>query len=401
MMDKVFLDVLHQDPGRYPETRLNGLDAAGREQLFQLAVEHRVVPLLHQRLAPEHGREHLAPYVREVARNNLRFFAELDAYLGELEKAGIPVILLKGIWLAHEVYPGMGMREMNDMDLMFHADHLPEALRLAESLGYHADLPVRVDEQVRRSHHLAPLMKKGVAVLELHWNITRPGRSYYIDPEPLWERAESITVNGKPAMVLCPIDRLLHLCLHTSYQHLFSFGLRPFCDIAAVIRHDRERLDWMTLVQRAKAYRWDKGVWMALSMARELTGAEVPEDVLESLQPKNGPDPAEIRQIAMEQLFTEKQLAASVPPTLAEAIRQNRIRDKIRTIWSQVFPSQERMAGLYPVRPGSPWMWYYYLDRFGRLMATYALRTIRIYRGDKTLTGIVDRKNRLRDWMME
>jgi len=47
----------------------------------------------------------------------------------------------------------------------------------------------------------------------------------------LWQRVQTVTLDGIPYPILTPEDLLLHLCVHASYQHQFAFDLRSLWDI--------------------------------------------------------------------------------------------------------------------------------------------------------------------------
>lgn len=436
----VMLDCLHQAPDRFPSGRLARLSPEAWKQLFELAVEHRVVPLMYHRLteagapgtntnpakssataksavtntnpAAKNAAESMQmfhAYAAQVARNNLRYYGELRTLLGRLNHRGIPAILLKGIHLAEKIYRNPGMREMNDMDILFRREDLKAAWEILTEMGYSSDKKLhfepaeasgtthQIPTVTRHSHHLPPLLKEDVAALEIHWNITRPGRSYSIEPDELWEHAEPVTVAGEKARVLDPEDLLLHLCLHTSYQHMFSFGMRPFCDIAETVRHFDDRLDWNVFADRAVSRKWDRGVFLALLIARDFTGAAIPDEVLERLRPADyNPDMAET---AKTQILTEKETAATISPSMVQFATGKGMTAKIRTAWRRIFLPEDIMITMYPFRPGSPKRYLYYIVRFWQVLKHHTARVLRLSRGDADLVGIVRRKQTLARWM--
>jgi hypothetical protein len=111
---------------------------------------------------------------------------------------------------------------------------------------------------------------------------------------------------------------LLHLCLHTSYQHQFAFGLRPSCDIAETIACFGSTLDWRTLTERAERWGWQRGVYLALQLAKELAGADVPADILGRLQSTDVTEA--ILENARAQVFTDARFAISIPAPFAELL---------------------------------------------------------------------------------
>jgi len=66
--------------------------------------------------------------------------------------------------------------------------------------------------------------------------------------EGVWKRARKARVAGVDALVLCPEDSLLHLCLHL-FQHRRGGWLTSSCDIAELANHHRDRLDWQAFLR--------------------------------------------------------------------------------------------------------------------------------------------------------
>lgn len=414
-VQQLLTKILHTDATRFPASRLAELDAAGWNALFHLAVELRVVPAVYQRLRTHYvagqGKEetlaHFATYSRQVAKNNLRLFAQLQTVLRDFHQANISVMPLKGIWLAHEVYADKGMREMNDIDLLLRADDLPQAVHILTRRGYTSETPIHIAEQIQKSHHLSPLIQKGHAVIELHWNITRPGRPYAIDPGALWERARPGHIAGSDVLLPSPEDQLLHLALHTSYQHMFAFGLRPFYDIAATIEHftpaiasrrAASELDWNRLCERCEQFGWQRGVRLALMLSRDLLGARVPQEALTRLDAtEQGDQP--LRSIAMEQLFTKKATAAKISLPVVEMLEEKSLAKKLRAAWNRIFVPEAQLRLLYSFEAGSPWRYYYYLVRLFWVVQNHTVSFSRLLVGDRTLSGVAQRKKQLQHWM--
>ncbi len=404
----LMLNCLHQDSARFPREQLDALSEDSRKRLFELAAEHRVVPLMYDRLTKagvEWDTSMFHAYASAVARNNLRYFGELRTLLGHLGSRDIPVIALKGIHLSEEVYENPGLREMNDIDIMVRTEHLKETWEILTGMGYQSDTGIhyeaagnyQVPTIIRRSHHLPPLLKEDVAAIEIHWNITRPGKPYHIEPWPLWQQARRMTIAGQEAMVLSPEDLLLHLCVHTSYQHIFSFGMRPFCDIAETVRRFDDRLDLDVVIRRAEERNWNRGVFLALELSRDFTGAAIPDEVLNRLRP-DGYHP-EMAATARAQILTKKEESAAISPSMVQFAAQKGALTKIRTAWQRIFLPEDVMVTKYPIRPGSPRRYLYYAVRLWQLLTYHTGRMIRMSRGDANLSGIVRRKQSLSRWM--
>lgn len=404
---RLLTDCLKKDgPGVEP-SRLSGLSPERWQALLALTAAQRVRPLLWHRLRQKGLVEAVPARMAEALRNaslrntvhNLRLYGELRRLLSALKPEGIPLILLKGIALAEEVYGNMGLREMNDIDVLARPADLARIVEILTGMGYRTLQPVCVDITLKTQHHLPGLVKPDHAGFEVHWNLTAPGESYSIDPGGLWERAAPIHIAGCEALVLSPEDLLLHLCLHTSYQHQFAFGLRPFCDIAETIARFGSTLDWQAMTERAIHWGWQRGVYLALRLAGELAGAVVPADIMERLRPADMTDA--VLETARAQIFADKYPAVSISAPLAELLESKRFRDKIRIFWQRVFLPRDTIAALYPVPRDSVRIYFCYPRRVVDVLRRHG-HTLKKYRqNDAPLKTLVGRTNHIAGWLAQ
>lgn len=214
------------------------------------------------------------------------------ALLGALAGAGIEAVLLKGLALAHSVYPSPRCRAMGDLDLWVPAETYDAAERiLTEQLGYQS-----LDKEERP----APLMRQfggerqlrsappARLMVELQWPAIRGEwvrHTTRVDHEGIWQRRQPLAIDGIPVAVMAPEDTLVHLAIHQAINHQFTFPcwLRSLLDVHLVVR-DRE-IAWPTLVERARAWQVATVCWSVLTLAVELLGTPVPPATLAALAP--------------------------------------------------------------------------------------------------------------------
>ncbi len=384
---------------------LSSLSAADWQELITLAATQRIAPLFWHRLTQQ-GFHKMAPadtagqfhmMFRQNTIRNMRLNGELHLFLSKLNAEKIPLIALKGIVLANTVYPSVGLREMNDIDVLARPEDIPKIIRILTGMGYKPMKDAGLTLVMQTSHHLPGFMKKGHAQIELHWNITQPNRPYTIDPEGLWERAVRVRIAGSDALTLCAEDLLLHLCLHTSYQHPFTFGLRPFCDIAATIDHVGGALNWQTVVNRAHDQKWQKGVYLALRLSWEMAGAAVPDIVMKNLQPAKTPDT--VLEAARSQIVTDKYFAGSVPLPFARLLESSSWREKITIFRQRVFVSKAVMAKSYSVPVNSFRIYIFYLRRLYDIIRRHSRTFKNFQKSDTGVKSLAGRKKLIADWM--
>ncbi len=402
---KLLIDCLKKDGAGSDAARISDLSPVHWQALLDLATTQRVMPLFWHRLrqkgldkaAPAAAMESLREVSRRNALQNLRYYGELRLLLEALKPEGIPLILLKGIFLADAVYGNIGLREMNDIDVLVRPADLTRVSDILAGMGYTPLQPICVDITIKMQHHLPRMVKNGQAAFEIHWNLTSPGEHYSIDPGGLWERAVPVQVAGCEALTLAPEDLLLHLCLHTSYQHQFAFGLRPSCDIAEIIRHFGSTLDWQTVVERAAGQGWQRGVYLALLLAKELAGEEVPAGILAKLRPADMTEA--VLETVRAQVFTDKSFAFSVPVPFAELMESGRLRDKLQIFYRRVFLPRAVIASQYSVPIDSLKIYACYPRRFIDVLRRH-WHTLRKFRGnDVPLKILAVRTKNIANWL--
>jgi hypothetical protein len=402
---RLLIDCLKRNGPTVEAARLSGLSPEHCRAFLSLAATQRVRPLLWHRLKQK-GLDKAVPAVaaealREVSRqntlHNLRLYGELRCLLSALESEGISLILLKGIFLAEAVYNNMGLREMNDIDVLARPGDITRISEILEGMGYVPLQPICADITLKAQHHLPRMVKNGFAAFEIHWNLTSPDEHYSIDPESLWEHAVPTHVAGCDALALSPEDLLLHLCLHTSYQHQFAFGLRPSCDIAETIACFDSTLDWQTMTEQAVRRGWQRGVYLALLLASELAGADVPTDILERLRPTDMTEA--VLETARAQIFTDKSFAVSIPVPFAELLESRRLWDKIRIFRQRVFLPKAMIAAQYSIPMDSIRIYGCYLRRFVDVLRRHGHTLKKYQQNDAPLKAVVERTSRIGNWL--
>jgi len=402
---ELLLGCLHWEAGWVSADDLARLDETEWKAFLSLAAEQRIRPLLYQRLCergldgavPDRVLATLRAVQRQTALRTMRFYAELAALAQELAGRDVPLIALKGIWLAHAVYRNPALREMNDIDVLVHREHLSVAVNVLDRRGYTPTQEVDIEVDAATMHHLPRFLKPGTAGFEIHWSLGRLNQFYSIHTDELWERVVPAHIGDATICGLAPEDLLLHLCLHTSYQHQFIFGLRPSCDIAAVIERYGDGLDWDVVVERARRWRWDRGVYLALRLAVDLVGAPVPGAVLVALQPDDLDDT--ILVIARQQIFTQKAYNLESASRAISLRAQPGILPKLAYARRKLFPSPSAVRILHSRSVRTDWLPLYYAAHLGDFFYRYSRTAWRTLSGDRATGELLERKSVVQTWL--
>jgi hypothetical protein len=398
---RLLLTCLHRDIARSDPASLAALDEIGWQAMLSLAKVHGVRPLLYQRLVdiglqprvPSNVWSALALAARQAAARTLRAQTELAALAASLAAENIPVIALKGGYLAPQVYASPALREMSDLDLLVRRIDLRRAADVVLSKGYAPVRPFQAENDAAVSHHVTRLVKAGAFGVEIHWSVTKPHQVYSIDPAPLWQSAVTVDIAGARMHALVPEHLLLHLCLHVSYQHWFEFGLRPLCDIATTIERFGTQFDWRLFEREARAWKWTRGVQLALRLAQDMVGASVPGDVIGSFAAEDH----DVVQAARAQVF----LAQPKPEESHDFSRLWTVpgfRAKARLLWQRLTPPRSDIA---PGGTRAPGWAFAYLRRTVTLALKYGGPALRLLGREREITAVAERRECLRVWLLE
>jgi hypothetical protein len=177
--------------------------------------------------------------------------------------AGMEAIPLKGLYLAHHLYPSPGLRDMGDLDLLIRRAALRDADAGLRRLGYVPDFePEQVDGGTLNA---VEYWRDGSMPVHLHWHVSNaslPHFMYRIDVDEIWRDAQG--------GVLAPHHLLVTLCEH-ALKHSFA-ELIHLTDIELASRG----ADWNLVAGTARRWGLEQAVHFALVLLRDLAEVESP-----------------------------------------------------------------------------------------------------------------------------
>ena len=139
---------------------------------------------------------------------------------------GLHLLALKGVAIAEELYGGFENRPMADIDfLVVETSRFREAVATARSLGL-----VETDAS---DHALVFKEPASGVVLELHLSLIACPGLFPVDPASLWSRRKSVTGGG--GFRLADEDFIVHLALHTAFQHGFAANVYHYGDFTRAL----------------------------------------------------------------------------------------------------------------------------------------------------------------------
>ena len=231
----------------------------------------------------------------------LRLEQRLGEALDLLSAAGVEPILLKGAALACAVYRSFAQRPMGDVDLLVLPARGKAAMAALTAHGWTWTADDALRHFYEGHHHLPPLEDRSGsgARLELHTAFFFEGHPFRLSPAEVREQAVTVSFGTRTMRVPHARHQLLHLCLHFVWSHMVTMGAwRAFRDLRALV--ESGLVEWDEFTRLALESRGGTCCYWTFRLARDLTGLEIPESVLETLRP---PQPEYVLR-RVEQHFT-------------------------------------------------------------------------------------------------
>ena len=371
-------------------------------KMLELSRRHGVTQLLYRQLKEREAAE-VPPEIMQELRNdyintaagNMRLYHQLSGVLKRFCEDHIPVIPLKGVYLAARVYSSISVRPMGDVDLLVKQTDLSRVQDILVDQGYSASkAEVSSSEQ-----HLPLYTKKNSPSIEIHFNIVIPPFSHRIDIRQLWARTQPDSIQGLEVVAMCPEDLLLHLCYHAGFQHGFGSGIMPLFDFSHTIKHYETILDWERVLNRGKEWGVSKCLYLALSLAKKIAGASVPEQLMRDLDVYN--DGFNAATLAEELLFSED---AEIGQNVARLFNNDTLLDKLIHLMKYAFPPKKLMTAMHPT-PSNQWSVYIlYFFRIKGLLMRHGRTVWRLLLRDAEISHRAEpahRRNTLKDWLAD
>lgn len=320
--------------------------------LAQCAVYDHLAGLMMERAdalgiaIPDPVRRLLERQASSVAMHNRRLQQALAPLIGHLNRADIPVVLLKGAALNLTAYAQPGLRPMSDLDLLVRVDDAEKAVEALCATGCRPGMELLREGFFPRYYYETELVGEGPnpARIDLHARPFRPlpcGR--WMPDDALHEHSQTVDVNGAEVLIPDAEAMLIHLAAHAAYHGcsrvLWLYDLKRWVD------HVGEGMDWSRLIELADQWRVILPVRFALERAASLLGPIAPAEVMSELCGRRVTwrDRLVLRQTPHDAASPWKQVAVNCLCTPGLRFRLGYLAALLR-------PSRSHLAGLYPYR---------------------------------------------------
>ena len=304
--DKFIIELLMQNTDFGNNEKLSA--TLDWDYIIHHCTQHELLPVLYNRIknvlrVPQH--------IVRILDNEYKirkhiYSKQRDEYLcllNELSKAGLKIILLKGVYLAEKCYNDPLERPYLDMDILIQKHETEDVFRVMKSLGYvqgeynrntHAidefnnNRLIGYESELQHYGEFAKLSGSDflpVYFVDVHHRLSTVFDSFCYDSDLLFQRAEKENIQGINFWRLSNEDFLLHLSSHL-YWHTLSLRdiisgrdirLLSYFDIALFV--SKNEINWEKLFEYARESKLENALYYNLYHCQLIFGNIVPNDI--------------------------------------------------------------------------------------------------------------------------
>lgn len=296
---------------------------------------YRLYPFLAERLAAWDPSHPLLGFFRGNSRktfytNNLLFRRAAERF-AQLQKAGIPVLILKGAALIHARAYRTGLRPMADIDFLIPTDSLGPALEILTPL----QLEAAEVEALRDFQHGQSFTDALGFEYDLHWHAMPQCCDHAERNQPFWDGSEEISFSGVPVRCLNPTDSLLHVCVHGIQWNPVP-PIRWIPDVLNLLEHQANAIDWSRMAWLAAELRCTLLLLLALRFLKRRFAAPISAGAFSLLEQN---EIERLEEVSLPLAFHP--WGGHLPWSLAEPV----LREQIR-VQSQRYPGRPLVVPL-------------------------------------------------------
>jgi Uncharacterised nucleotidyltransferase len=248
-----------------------------------------LLPILRKNLLALGVQDELLDLFKGVHRfswaRNQMLLAGMIPVVAELERSGIPTMLLKGAAFVADTRLDAGMRPMNDVDVLVPSGRVRETIERLHDLGLEPVGDVPAWYVADYAHRFVPshgFRDEQDRQLDLHWNVLHASRQAGADDD-FWGAAVPIELLGLHTRALCPADELLLVILHGLRWNAIP-TYRWVLDAALLAQGVFGPIDYDRLVEQARKRRVTVALRAGLAYLHEIVDIPLPPGAMGALK---------------------------------------------------------------------------------------------------------------------
>jgi hypothetical protein len=301
-------------------------------------------------------------YHRSLIRNIL-LYEQFRKIQNTLSERGIPIIPLKGIYLAETFYRDIGLRQMSDIDLLVKEKDSKRCLQILSEMGFVAKERIKttfINNQSGAKH--LPTMVKNDIFVEIHYRVPVDNTPNVIDIDDYWQSATTVTLFNTQTLALSPENLLQYLCIHL--ERHFNEGkiqLYQFTDLLILLQKYYHIINWELFEKNCLAINCIKNAGKILFLLHKFFLVEFPEHIRHSFIPQedNNATRLFVHYLNCDEISIQKAIGIQNVRNLKKV---KGIKKRVRFVIDDLFPSRTFMYRRYHIKH-KPLVIFYYSKR--------------------------------------
>ena len=377
---------------------MGGLGPDEWASVSAMARQHRLEPLLHRHLdsnpqwpVPSDIRRRWQRSYRRSACRALASERVISRIAARFDQAGIPHAALKGAWLARHAYAHPALRPLRDIDILVPARCAMAAFDLLRREGFvprNSSEPTPEYALVHGKHLPGLVWPADNVSIEIHHRLFTPsiaGVEVALATDDVLSRRVVAISNAGSIAYLDPTDTLLHLAVHSVYEHELCNGPLVLTDVALLL--GKAEVDWDRLWREAARGGWADGCNLLLAAVERYHRVCIP-------RPRSiTPPPESLVQTAALLMLQDHQRRGRVA-LLSSLGAMSGLSATLRLAASRARPEGHSLAGFagIPAARGGSWALYphWLASRFRLTLAALA---------DKATRADIGRARVVKHWL--
>jgi hypothetical protein len=293
----------------------------------------RLLPLAYHNLHALGVDDPLMPRLKGVYRHSWymtqRLMHAVQPAVDALDRAGVPVLMTKGMPLALTYYRNPALRPMSDADIVVPRVHLERTLDVLSVLGWHGSRP---DDEAIRHRHAVQLFNADGREIDVHWRALFES-DVATEQDSFFSTAEPLTLQATTVRQPDPSHALFHTIVH-GLRWNPETPVRWIPDSLMILRTRGGDIDWDVVHELAVGHRVLRRTMLGLKYLATEFDAPIPPHVLERLNraPQTLFERFESRVALMDDGSVTPAAWRTQVSWLAEYARHNRVRNPFRFV---------------------------------------------------------------------
>ncbi len=319
------------------------------DYIFSLLEVHRLRPLFFKGISLPDAPA-VSSYVTDVLRyltmtnfvTNGRLLKETAKLLDTFSEQGIRALVLKGIPLTYQLYNGLTLREIADIDLLLTPADAVKAKDYLLTQGfylYYDDVDESQPGFFEREYHFALVRDKPSLRVELHWSLARSEFSRLRDPALLWAKATTLCIDTLEFAVPNAQHTLIFLCMH-GFKHNWR-RLAWIYDLVRFLEIFPET-DWAALLEQADHLYGKRIVLQAFYLAQEIFAAPLPPVITRELEAQ--PQIQQLSQQLISEVVRYPLAESAVDDFILQYSLRQGWRDRLRYLNTKAQPNENELG---------------------------------------------------------